>query len=278
MGRSLHAVGTWTDTVPSARVVAQPPALALHRVRKAFPGPAGTVDALAEIDLVVAHGEFVCLVGPSGCGKSTLLSLVAGLDLPTHGTIRVDGRRVTGPGRDRVLLFQDAALFPWLDVQRNVEFGLRQQGMSPTDRATIARDLVARVSLAGFERSSVHQLSGGMRQRVALARALAIDPEVLLMDEPFGALDAITRDRLHAELQAIWAATRKTIVFVTHNTREAVALGDRVLVLSPRPGRVVAEFRIDLPRPRTLEDTALVERTRVVLRALRAAASDGSAS
>jgi sulfonate transport system ATP-binding protein len=278
MGRSVHDVAAWTDTVPPARVVAQAPALALHRVRKTFRGRARTVDALAEIDLVVAHGELVCLVGPSGCGKSTLLSLVAGLDLPTHGTIRADGRRVTGPGRDRVLLFQDAALFPWLDVQRNVEFGLRQQGMSATDRATVARDWLARVSLAGFERSYVHQLSGGMRQRVALARALATDPEVLLMDEPFGALDAITRDHLHAELQAIWAATRKTIVFVTHNTREAVALGDRVLVLSPRPGRVVAEFRIDLPRPRTLEDTALVDRTRAVLRALRAAASDGSAS
>jgi NitT/TauT family transport system ATP-binding protein len=177
-----------------------------------------------------------------------------------------------------VLLFQDAALFPWLDVQGNVEFGLRQQGISAVDRATVARHWLARVSLTGFERGWVHQLSGGMRQRVALARALAIDPAILLMDEPFGALDAITRDRLHAELQAIWEATRKTIVFVTHNAREAVALGDRVLVLSPQPGRVVAEFRIDLPRPRTLEDTALVERTRAVLRALRAASDDGGRS
>jgi len=250
-------------------------ALSLHRVTKVFRDPAGQVAALGPLDLLVARGEFVCVLGPSGCGKSTLLSLIAGLDRPTHGTIRADGRRVLEPASDRVLLFQDAALFPWLDVQGNVEFGLRQQGISAVDRATVARRWLARVSLTGFERSWVHQLSGGMRQRVALARALAIDPAILLMDEPFGALDAITRDRLHAELQAIWAATRKTIVFVTHNAREAVALGDRVLVLSPRPGRVVAEFRIDLPRPRTLEDTALVERTRAVLRALRVASDDG---
>lgn len=261
----------WADPVPAGGV-ALPPALALHRVSKTFPGRAGDVEALAPLDLVVAAGEFLCLVGPSGCGKSTLLSLIAGLEPPTHGTIRADGRRVTGPGSDRVLLFQESALFPWLDVRHNVEFGLRQQGVSAIDRAAVAGEWLARVSLDGFERSYVHQLSGGMRQRVALARALAIDPAVLLMDEPFGALDAMTRDRLHAELQAIWAATRKTIVFVTHNTREAVALGDRVLVLSPRPGRVAAEFRIDLPRPRTLEDPALVERTRMVLRALRAAA------
>jgi len=264
---------TWSDAEPRGGVAVQP-ALALHRVAKKFQAPPGTVDALAPLDLAVAAGEFVCLVGPSDCGKSTLLSLIAGLDSPTHGTIRADGRRVSGPGTDRVLLSQDAALFPWLDVQRNVEFGLRQQGMSALDRAKVARHWMGRVSLAGLERNSVHRLSAGIRQRVALARALAIDPAVLLMDEPFGALDAMTRDRLHAELQAIWAATRKTIVLVTHNTREAVALGDRVLVLSPRPGRVVAEFRIDLPRPRTLEDTALVERTRVVLRALRSGAQE----
>jgi NitT/TauT family transport system ATP-binding protein len=264
---------TWADTEPRGGVAVQP-ALALHRVAKTFRTRAGAVDALAPLDIAVAAGEFVCLVGTSGCGKSTLLSLIAGLDRPTHGTIRTGGRRVSGPGSDRVLLSQDAALFPWLDVQRNVEFGLRQLGMSAFDRANVAHHWLARVSLAGFARSSVHQLVGGMRQRVALARALAIDPAVLLMDEPFGALDAMTRDRLHADLQAIWASTRKTIVFVTHNTREAVALGDRVLVLSPRPGRVVAEFRIDLPRPRTLEDTTLVERTRVVLRALRSATQE----
>jgi NitT/TauT family transport system ATP-binding protein len=266
-------LATWAHIEPRGGVAVQP-ALALHHVAKTFRARAGAVDALAPLDLAVAAGEFVCLVGPSGCGKSTLLALIAGLDVPTHGTIRAGGRRVSGPGSDRVLLCQDAALFPWLDVQRNVEFGLRQQGMSAVDRAQVARYWLARVSLPGFERRDVHQLEGGVRQRVALARALAIDPTVLLMDEPFGALDAMTRDWLHAELQAIWASTRKTIVFVTRNTREAVALGDRVLVLSPRPGRVVAEFRIDLPRPRTLEDTALVERTRVVLRALRRGAQE----
>jgi NitT/TauT family transport system ATP-binding protein len=264
---------TWGDAEPRGGV-AVPPALALHRVAKKFQARPGTVEALAPLDLAVAAGEFVCLVGPSGCGKSTLLSLIAGLDSPTHGTIRVGGRRVSGPGTDRVLLSQDAALFPWLDVQRNVEFGLRQQGMSAVDRAKVARYWMGRVSLDGLERNSVRGLSGGIQQRVALARALAIEPSVLLMDEPFGTLDAMTRDRLHAELQAIWASTRKTIVFVTHNTREAVALGDRVLVLAPHPGSVVAEFRVDLPRPRTLEDTALVERTRVVLRALRSGAQE----
>ena len=253
-------------------------ALSAHQVAKVFQRDGGAFPALGPLDLAVASGELVSILGPSGCGKSTLLSLIAGFERPTHGTIRADGRRVLGPASDRVLLFQEAALFPWLDVQHNVEFGLRQQGVSAVDRATVARHWLGRVSLTGFERSWVHQLSGGMRQRVALARALAIDPAVLLMDEPFGALDAITRDRLHAELQEIWAATRKTIVFVTRNAREAVALGDRVLVLSPRPGRIVAEFRIDLPRPRTLEDAGLVERTRGVLRALRAASESGETS
>jgi NitT/TauT family transport system ATP-binding protein len=164
-----------------------------------------------------------------------------------------------------VLLFQEAALFPWLDVQRNVEFGLRQIGMSKKERAALARHFIELVHLNGFERSYVHQLSGGMRQRVAIARALAIDPAVLLMDEPFGALDALTRDRLHAELESIWAATRKTVLFVTHNVREAVALGDRVLVFSPRPGRIVREFRVDLPRPRKLEDHSLVDMTKEIM-------------
>jgi NitT/TauT family transport system ATP-binding protein len=248
------------------------PAVQLTGVAKTWTSSTGNVEALRPIDLDVAPGEFVCLLGPSGCGKSTLLSLIAGLEEPTHGTVRTGGRRVRGTGSDRVLLFQDAALFPWLDVQRNVEFGLRQMGLGRQDREIVAGRMIALVGLEGFERSWVHQLSGGMRQRVALARALAVDPAILLMDEPFGALDAITRDRLHAELQSIWAATHKTILFVTHNTREAVALGDRVLVLSPRPGRVIGEFPIDLPRPRTLEDAVLLEKTREVMATLRAGA------
>ena len=252
------------------RGVAVQPALTLHRVTKTLRRPAGIIEVLAPIDLVVAEGEIVSLVGPSGCGKSTLLSLVAGLDVPTHGTIRAAGVRIGGPVPDRVLLSQDAALFPWLDVQRNVEFGLRQRGLGAVDRGVVAGRWLDRLSLRGLARSTVGELSASDRQRAALARALAADPSVLLMDEPFGGLDAMSRDRLHAELQAIWVSTRKTIVFATRNVREAVVLGDRVMVLSPRPGAVLAEVRIDLPRPRSLEDTTLVERTRAVLRALRA--------
>ena len=245
--------------------------LRLSGVSKTFAGRNGPVEALLPIDLEVAAGEFVCLLGPSGCGKSTLLSIIAGLESASSGAIWADGRAVRTAGTDRVLLFQEAALFPWLDVRGNIEFGLRQAGMPARQRAAIAQSLIERVRLTGFERSYVHQLSGGMRQRVAIARALALDPAVLLMDEPFGALDALTRDRLHAELESIWSATRKTILFVTHNVREAVALGDRVLVFSPRPGRIVREFRIDLPRPRSLEDYALVDLAAEVTAVLREA-------
>jgi NitT/TauT family transport system ATP-binding protein len=245
--------------------------LKIQGVSKIFPGRAGDIEALRPVDIDVATGEFVCLLGPSGCGKSTLLSIIAGLEPPSGGTVLADGRIVRGPGTDRVLLFQEAALFPWLDVQHNVEFGLRQAGMSAKERAATAQRYIELVHLKGFERSFVHQLSGGMRQRVAIARALAIDPAILLMDEPFGALDALTRDRLHTELESIWASTRKTVVFVTHNVREAVALGDRVLVFSPRPGRIVHEFRIDLPRPRTLEDHALVDQAKEIMSVLREA-------
>lgn len=242
--------------------------LKIEGVSKTYSGRSGAVEALLPVDIDVAPGEFVCLLGPSGCGKSTLLSIIAGLESATTGTVWADGQKVRGPGTDRVLLFQEAALFPWLDVQRNVEFGLRQIGASRKERAALARHFLELVHLQGFERSYVHQLSGGMRQRVAIARGLAINPAVLLMDEPFGALDALTRDRLHAELETIWATTRKTVLFVTHNVREAVALGDRVLVFSPRPGRIVREFRIDLPRPRSLEDHALVDQAREILAAL----------
>ncbi|HNP74389.1 MAG TPA: ABC transporter ATP-binding protein, partial [Kouleothrix sp.] len=221
-------------------------ALSIADVGKTFTVRGGAVEALRPTSVEVAAGEFVCLLGPSGCGKSTLLSIVAGLEPASSGSVLVDGQPVRGTGTDRVLLFQEAALFPWLDVQANVEFGLRQAGVARSERAAIARRFIDLVHLSGFEHHSIHQLSGGMRQRVAIARALAIDPAVLLMDEPFGALDALTRDRLHAELEAIWAATRKTVLFVTHNVREAVALGDRVLVFSPRPGRVVREFRVNL--------------------------------
>lgn len=261
-----------------ARAVAEPQAkgegipLRIVGVHKTFADRDRCIPALQPIDLEVGAGEFVCLLGPSGCGKSTLLSIVAGLEPASGGSVWAGEREVRGTGTDRVLLFQEAALFPWLDVQHNVEFGLRQAGMPRAERAAVARRFIDLVHLGGFERSYVHQLSGGMRQRVALARALAINPAVLLMDEPFGALDALTRDRLQAELEAIWAATRKTILFVTHNVREAVALGDRVLVFSPRPGRIVREFRIRLPRPRRLEDHALVDQAAEILAVLHAAA------
>ena len=226
-------------------------------VSKTFVDGKRIVEALQPIDLNVEAGKFVCFLGPSGCGKSTLLSIIAGLEDASGGTVLVNGKKVTGPGTERILLFQEAALFPWLDIQRNVEFGLRQIGVPARQRAEIAHNFLSKVHLAGFERSYPHQLSGGMKQRAAIARALAINPEVLLMDEPFGALDAFTRDRLHGELETIWSETRKTIIFVTHNVREAIALGDRVIVFAPRPGRIVRDFKIDLPRPRSLEDHQL---------------------
>lgn len=265
------------EALPAAetRVEARPArgsgvSLRIAGVSKIFQARDRSIPALDATSLEVAAGEFVCLLGPSGCGKSTLLSIIAGLEPASSGTVFVDGREVRGPGTDRVLLFQEAALFPWLDVQRNVEFGLRQARVARAERAATARRFIDLVNLSGFEHSYVHQLSGGMRQRAAIARALAIDPEVLLMDEPFGALDALTRDRLHAELEGIWTATRKTVLFVTHNVREAIALGDRVMVFAPRPGRIVREFRIDLPRPRALEDHALVDIASDILGVLRA--------
>lgn len=248
--------------------------LSIEDVSKVFPGRTGRtqpVEALKPINLEVEAGEFICLLGPSGCGKSTLLSIIAGLESASTGVILANGQKVRGPGTDRVLLFQEAALFPWLDVQRNVEFGLRQIGTPAKERRALARHFIELVHLTGFEHSYIHQLSGGMRQRAAIARALALDPAILLMDEPFGALDALTRDRLHAELEAIWASTRKTILFVTHNVREAVALGDRVLVFSPRPGRIVRDVRITLPRPRALEDHTLVDVAAEILAVLKEA-------
>jgi len=250
------------------------PALQLTQVSKTFVSNGRVVHALAPIDLTVRRGEFVCFLGASGCGKSTLLNLIAGLEESSSGVIHAGGVDVRGPGVDRVMMFQEAALFPWLTVQGNIEFALRQQGMPQGQRRDVARAWIERVRLRGFENSPVHQLSGGMRQRVALARSLAVDPAVLLMDEPFGALDALTRDRLHLELEGLWAATRKTILFVTHNVREAVALGDRVLVFSPRPGRIVGEFEIDLPRPRSLEDVKVIAEAAKVMAVLREALGD----
>ncbi len=259
-----HYMGEEVHVLPTSNHV-----LHIMDVSKTFISKGRIVEALRPVDLEVAAGEFVCFLGPSGCGKSTLLSIIAGLQEPTTGQVWANGKQVKGPGTDRILLFQEAALFPWLDVQQNVEFGLRQAGIKARERCAIAHKFIETVHLKGFERSYVHQLSGGMRQRAAIARALAIDPAILLLDEPFGALDAFTRDRLHAELESIWAETQKTILFVTHNVREAVALGDRVIVFAPRPGRIVREFRIDLPRPRSLEDHNLVDLSAEILQVLR---------
>lgn len=243
--------------------------LRIENVSKTFQGKTGAIAALENVNFDVASGEFLCLLGPSGCGKSTLLKFIAGLDRPDAGAVYCDDRIVTEMTADRIMIFQEAALFPWLDVIGNVEFGLRMNGADAYTRREQALRYLAMVHLTRFTRAWVHELSGGMKQRVALARALALDPAVLLMDEPFGALDAQTRDLLHIELQEIWASTRKTIVFVTHNVREAVRLGDRVIVLSARPGRVKREFKIKLPHPRQLEDHALVDLTREILAELK---------
>jgi NitT/TauT family transport system ATP-binding protein len=225
--------------------------------------------ALDHINLHVKAGEFLCLVGPSGCGKSTLLHLIAGLHQQTSGQILIDGKQVQKPGSDCILIFQELGLFPWLTVGQNVEFGMKMKGIGKAEREEKTRYYLRLVHLSQFKDSYTHQLSGGMRQRVALARALAAEPDVLLMDEPFAALDAQTRDLLHDELERIWVETGRTIIFVTHNVREAIRLGDRVALLTFRPGRVKSEFPIDLPRPRVLEDLHVAHAAREILDELR---------
>jgi NitT/TauT family transport system ATP-binding protein len=240
-----------------------------HVCRQYHGGRDATTLALQDIDLEVRTGEFLCIVGPSGCGKSTLLHMMAGLDHPTAGEIRLDGRLVTGPGANRILIFQELGLFPWLTVRGNVEFPLRMRGMGRGERRARAQHVLRTVRLADFEHHFIHQLSGGMKQRVALARALVAEPDVLLMDEPFAALDAQTRDLLHDELERVWASTGQTIVFVTHNVREAVRLGDRVALLTFRPGRIKDEVAVRLPRPRRLEDPEVAGLARTILSGLR---------
>jgi NitT/TauT family transport system ATP-binding protein len=239
------AAGT-AGTVETPRSPAVP-AVSVRNVSKSYGPAGGAVFALDRINLDVAPGEFVCLVGASGCGKTTLLNLIARLDSPVSGTVMLAG--VKRPA----LMFQESALFPWLTVERNVDLALRLAKVPRRERERRVSELLSLVNLDGFADRRPHELSGGMRQRVALARALAQDTDVLLMDEPFGALDAITRDLMHDELERLWQATGLTVVFVTHNVREAVRLGDRVVMLSSRPGRVVEEFAVDLPRPRLLE-------------------------
>jgi NitT/TauT family transport system ATP-binding protein len=239
----------------------------LRGVERAYNANAkgATTPALVDIDLDVAAGEVVCMVGPSGCGKSTLLEIIAGLQTPDAGEVVV----AEGLARRPVLMLQEAALFPWLSVLGNVEFGLKLEGMPKAARRAAAMAQLSAVRLQRFAHAYPHQLSGGMKQRAALARALALDPPVLLMDEPFAALDAQTRDLMHGELQRIWAETGKTIVFVTHNVREAVCLGDRVLLISARPGRIVDSIAVDLPRPRSVTDPAVAGLAHIALDHLR---------
>ena len=227
------------------------------------------VTAIENVNLSIEEGEFICFVGPSGCGKSTLLNILAGLDMPTEGEVILNGQPVKETGPDRIMVFQENALFPWLKVIDNVEFGLKMAGIGKKKRYEIAMHYLDMMQLTKFVEAFTYQLSGGMKQRVAIARALVMDPEVLLMDEPFAALDSQTRDLLLVELQLIWARTRKTIVFVTHNIIESVCLGDKIVVFTNRPGRIKKEIRVDYRRPRLTEDSNLHEYQRKVLDELR---------
>jgi NitT/TauT family transport system ATP-binding protein len=237
-------------------------AISLDGVTKVYGHAGNAVHALDTVSLDVATGEFVCLLGASGCGKSTLLNIVAGLDRPTSGTVSVNGGRTT-------LMFQEAALFPWLTVRGNVDLALKLRNVSRAHRQETVRALLEMVHLTGFEKKMPHELSGGMRQRVQLARALAQQAEVLLMDEPFGSLDAMTRDLLHDELERVWRDTGLTVLFVTHNVREAARLGDRVVLLSSRPGRVVAEFPVQIQRPRRIESHEVADQAAEITGRLR---------
>ena len=227
------------------------------------------VTAIDNISLTINDGEFVSIVGPSGCGKSTLLNILAGLDKPTEGEIILNGHQIEGTGPDRIIVFQENALFPWLKVIENVEFGLKIAGLQKEKRRQIALAYLETMQLTRFADSYVYQLSGGMKQRVALARALVMDPEILLMDEPFASLDSQTRDLLSVELQLIWSKTRKNIIFVTHNIMESVCLGDRVFVFTNRPGKIKREITIEHRRPRLTEDDELKPFYREVLGELK---------
>ena len=229
-------------------------------VSKVFTTENGATSTLENLSMTIKKGEFVSVVGPSGCGKSTLLNIIAGLEQATTGQIILEGRIITGPSPDRVIMFQEGALFPWLRVIDNVEYVMKILGLPKSIRRDKALHYLKMMHLTRFASSYPHELSGGMKQRVALARALAIDSRILLMDEPFAALDSQTRNMLHVELQQIWETTKKTIIFVTHNVEEAVLLSDRVLVMTACPGRLKKEFSVKLARPRNTEnvDVALV--------------------
>jgi NitT/TauT family transport system ATP-binding protein len=264
-----RAVRRRSSATEELEVIA-PSKLAINNVSKSFQSASGKVLALDRVSLNVAEAEFVCLVGASGCGKSTLLNIIAGLEKPDSGEVLADGKPVTAPGRERLVMFQEPALFPWLTVFGNVLFGLNlKPNLSRKDRHDVAKYYLELVGLSRFERANIHELSGGMKQRVSLARALAPNPRVLLMDEPFAALDALTREQLYRDIQKIWKARRKTIVFVTHNVREAACLGDRVLLFSPHPGRIQEEFAVSLSRPRDINSVDLAAHATRITKALK---------
>src|SRR5947207_6716742 len=264
-----RAVRRRSSATEELEVIA-PSKLAINNVSRSFQSASGKVLALDRVSLNVAEAEFVCLVGASGCGKSTLLNIIAGLEKPDSGEVLADGKPVTAPGRERLVMFQEPALFPWLTVFGNVLFGLNlKPNLSRKDRHDVAKYYLELVGLSRFERANIHELSGGMKQRVSLARALAPNPRVLLMDEPFAALDALTREQLYGDIQEIWKARRKTIVFVTHNVREGACLGDRVLLFSPHPGRIQEEFAVELPRPRDINSVDLAAYATRITKALK---------
>lgn len=245
--------------------------LSLRSVSKVFDGPAGRLLALTDIDLDVANGEFLCIVGPSGCGKTTLLRIIAGLESISTGQVEAFQENPSHP--INTMVFQEQSVFPWLSVQDNVEYGLRARGVPRVERSKVADFYIKRLGLGGFAEAFPHQLSGGMKQRVSIGRAFANDPEILLMDEPFASLDEQSKLILQDQLLKIWEETRKTVVFITHSLEEAVALGDRVIVMSARPGRIRAEYTIDLQRPRSVlslkEDRRFVDLVAEVWRVLR---------
>ena len=237
-----------TGAAPAAGAV-----IAVRNLGKTFTRDGRRVEAMRGFDLKIAEGEFVTVVGPSGCGKSTFLHMVGGFEPVTEGELLVDGRKVRGPGPDRGVVFQEFALFPWRTVAENVTWALEIAGRPRAERDAVAERLLAKVGLTQFRQHYPAELSGGMKQRVAIARTLAFDPRILLMDEPFGALDAQNRELMQEDLQVLWNETRKTVLFITHDIDEAIYLADRVVVFTARPGRVKADVRIDLPRPRAIE-------------------------
>jgi len=242
--------------------------LTLKNIKKSFKSKNGVLLALDDINIEISEGEFVCILGPSGCGKSTLLNIIASLEKASSGKVFLNDKEVKLPGPDRVVMFQEAALFPWLDVISNVSFGLKMAKVPKKEIKEIALRYLEMVNLTNFQNSYVHELSGGMKQRVALARALAMDSDVLLMDEPFAALDTLTKSVLLTELERIWLETKKTILFVTHNVSEALMLADRIIVLSANPGKIKKEFKISIERPRENDNQEVLEISKEIMNEL----------